>query len=147
LIRAEHGDTVAKGTNIDGETTNIATFDQGEIGTLVGFYGINTGDTLNNIGAIYSYPECGNLVARNWLRLVILGVILLMFMVCCCLCCKGRGKKGVAASELAMTDRSAAGAEEGEKWGDKADANYSEGNSGKNIFDAKADAKDKLDDM
>lgn len=147
MIRSQHGSTVAKGTNIEGETTSIATFDQGEIGTLVGFYGVNTGDTLNNIGAIYSYPSCGNLIARNWLRFVILGVIILMILVCCVLCCRGRGKKGMVNTELAMTDRSAAGAEEGEKWGDKADANYSEGNSGKNIFDSKVEAKDKLDDM
>ena len=91
LIRSENGETLAKGINIDGESTIIAKFSPENMGTLVGFYGWHTGPVLHNIGIIYFRADCKDFYERNTVQLAVAGAILFIvfiLMICCCWCCR-----------------------------------------------------------
>ena len=62
---------------------------------MVGFYGIASGDQLHNIGIIYTYAGCGDMLERNMIQLIVFAVILVIIIVLVILCCRGRGKKGI----------------------------------------------------
>lgn len=146
LVRTDHGSTMEKGIIITDDKIDTVTIPNTKEGTLIGFYGSSGADTLNNIGFIIYRPNCGALLQRNIVQLIIVGILILAMICCCCVCSKKNKKsKNHVATELALTDRSVNRSETDpagtvDAWKEGPDAKFSAGEGAKG-------GQNKLDDM